>query len=155
MNPFTPPERRVADPPRNPGSPVKAVVLGLLVDIGGTFLVGLIFSIGYSVVLASTGSSPEEVMTALGEIGRNRTTFLILAALGCACSVLGGYVCARISRCTDYRLGLILGILSAVIGLFMGAGNYTVFENILLNGITIVCVLMGISYGMRKPVTEN
>ncbi len=37
-NPYAPPDAKLADPAAAPGSPLKAVALGLAVDLGGTVI---------------------------------------------------------------------------------------------------------------------
>jgi MFS family permease len=150
VNPYTPPEAKLKDPGRQPGSPVKAVVFGLLADVGGTFLGSMVFGIVYGAMLASGGVSPAESQAALANVGRTGWGFAILSVMGCGFSVLGGYVCARVSRRLDFRLGLTLAALSAGSGLVMGQGSEAPVQNLLMAGVTVACVLMGTWYGIRQ-----
>src|SRR5690606_37718675 len=64
MNPYAPPGAAVGDLPAKPGSAVKAVVLGFLVDIGGTLVGTIVLGIVYGIVLAASGASEEELIAA-------------------------------------------------------------------------------------------
>jgi hypothetical protein len=63
MNEFTdrPPEPDVEKMNFKKGSPVKAITIGVVVDIGGSLVLGIILVMIYSVLLASEGLSPEEI----------------------------------------------------------------------------------------------
>lgn len=118
-NPFTPPQAPVADPDADaPGSPIKAVAFGFGVDTIGTFLAGIALSIVYGVYLVASGTPGEEVASAIA--GERYSTFWWLGFLvGSGCSVLGGYVCARIAKRSEYRLGSFLAVLSILLGVVM------------------------------------
>jgi MFS family permease len=129
---------------------VKAVLLGLLVDIGGTLIGTLLFAAIYGAMLASGGTSPAEAQEAYAEMAQTAWGFTILAVMGCGFSVLGGYVCARISRRLDFRLGLILAALSAGSGFLLGGGGEPPLKTLLMMGVTVACVLTGTWYGIRR-----
>ena len=150
MNPYAPPNTRVADPPPKPGSPTKAVSLGLLVDMGGTMALGIAIGFVYSVQLAASGKTAEEIEAAVLIGITTGLGFVILLAIGCAFSVLGGYVCARISRRTDYRLGFVMGAISVVAGLLLAWTSYSPVEHILLAGLNVACILGGVKFGILR-----
>jgi len=150
VNPYSPPDANLKDPRGKPGSPVKAVLIGLLVDIGGTLLGTLLFAIIYGAMLASGGASPAEAQGAYAEMAETAWGFAILAVIGCGFSVLGGYVCARISRRPDFRLGVILAALSAGSGFLLGGGGEPPLKTVLMMGVTVACVLTGTWYGVRR-----
>jgi MFS family permease len=147
-NPYSPPTADIANPREEPGSPIKAIVLGLMVDIGGTLISGLAFGFVYAVVLTVQGDSPEAVTGALVAINEAGWAIAVLTTLGCLFSVLGGYVCARISRRTDYRLGWILAGLSLLLGFLLAGGSHSLVEGILMSGLTVASVLLGVKLGM-------
>ena len=118
-NPFTPPRAPVTDPDENaPGSPLKAVAFGFGVDTLGTFLGGIVLSIAYGVWLVSTGTPTGELAGALS--GERFSAFWWLGFLmGGGFSALGGYVCARIAKRSEYRLGSFMAALSILLGVGM------------------------------------
>jgi hypothetical protein len=120
-NRYQPPTAEVHDQPAAPGSAVKAVSLGLLVDIGGTLLLSVVVFSAYAVVQTGNGMSVEQIEAELGNLPPTSLFFIVMTLLGCGLSVLGGYVCARIARRRDYRLGVVLGALSTTLGLLLGS----------------------------------
>jgi hypothetical protein len=120
-NRYQPPTAEVHDQPATQGSAVKAVSLGLLVDIGGTLLLSVVVFSAYAVVQTGNGMSVEQIEAELGNLPPTSLLFIVMTLLGCGLSVLGGYVCARIARRRDYRLGVVLGALSTTLGLLLGS----------------------------------
>jgi hypothetical protein len=131
-NPYAAPQARVADAPAGRGSVLKALALGLLVDLGGTFAVGLVLGM---VGLFAIGMSPEEVTAAANST--DSWLFYVGGAAGLACSVLGGYVCARVAGRSELKLGAVLAGLSAV------AGGLIAFDEVRL-GTFLALTLLGI-----------
>ena len=152
-NLYTPPQAALADTDAKPGSPVKAVLLGVMTDIGGTLAVSLVLGIVYGMKLAASGASQEEI----GALSANPTLdsgFSIAASLlGCGFSVLGGYVCARIAKHSEYRLGAITGAIAAMIGMLLGASSYPLAADIGLAGLTFLSVMLGARLGYGKNRT--
>ena len=135
MNPYSSPNANLADPQPKPVSPIKAVLLGLLVDIGGTMTAGIAIGLVYVVVqLTANGKTLEEANAALGSFTTMGLGFAVLFAIGCAFSVLGGYVCARISRRMDYRLGYVVCPISAGTGVLLAWNSYSLVQHILFVG---------------------
>lgn len=150
-NPYTAPEARLSDPAPRPGSPYKAVALGLLADFGGTVAVSIVMAFVYSVMLAGAGTAPEDIEAALKTVSPDSLYFWIGAIGGCACSVLGGYVCARIARQSEYTLGAILAAIGVVLALlFFGGGGPDVGMAIVLNAATVAAVIVGAHIGKKR-----
>jgi len=149
-NPYSPPKADLADRPRPPGSPVKAVLLGLLVDLGGSLLVGALLGVALAISVAQPGMTPEELERALTDISPGSWVSIVGTLAGAACSVLGGLVCARVARRPDYRLGFVLGVLATGSGLLLSFTQYSLAMNALLATLTFSCVLLGTWYGRVK-----
>src|SRR5215510_11032931 len=96
-NPYSPPKGEVEDYPKQPWSPIKAVLLGLAVDVGGSMLLGLLLGMGYAIVLAASGMQADEIALALADLSPWSWISIFGTLMGCGLSVLGGYVCARVS----------------------------------------------------------
>ena len=60
-NPYSAPKARVASRDPGPGSPYKAVAIGLAVDVGGSTVAGVALSLLYSIVLGAMGTSAAEI----------------------------------------------------------------------------------------------
>jgi len=154
-NPYSPPKAPLSDPPKPPGSPLKAVILGLAVDIGGSFLLSMALSIGYAMVLSNTGMSESEIMESMGNPPSDSLISILGMLGGGTLSVVGGFVCARVSRRSDYRLGFILGGLSAVFGLLLSYDSYSLPAHVLLTSLTFACVLLGTKLGRSTPIQDG
>lgn len=149
INPYSPPTAELTSQPKPPGSPLKAVLLGLSVDVGGSLISGLLLGAAYGMVLASLGMSAEEILAASQHLASS--PFMIIAGvLGLAFSVLGGFVCARIARRSDDRLGFILGGLSAGLGFLLSDAELSLGVNLLFAVFTFLSVLLGNRYGRAK-----
>lgn len=137
---------------RAPTGPVKAVLIGFAIDVGGSLLLGVLVLFAYGIHLASSGKgTQQEVGVALANI--SSTPWLSAAGyvVGSALSILGGYVCTRIAQRTDYKLGFILGGISCLAGLLLGYGQYSLPENIALTVLTFACVMVGTRLGIVRP----
>jgi hypothetical protein len=91
----------------------KAIIVGLLIDIAGSAVVGIVLGIGVALVAVATGSATPEAIGALGAnvfvkaIGLAGTTFF---------TALGGYVAARMSKPNGIRSALAVGVISLLLG---------------------------------------
>jgi hypothetical protein len=149
-NPFTPPSARVSDGPPEKGSPYKAVLFGLLVDWGGTLVAGVVLSILYGAMLASSGMPPEDIEVALRTIPADSWVSLLGMAVGAGFSGLGGYVCARVAKHNEFALGAVLALLSVAFGLVVGAGQYSLLEHLGLSALSFVAVMFGVRFGAAR-----
>ena len=125
------------------GSPVKAITIGVVVDIGGTIVLGIILVMIYSVLLASEGLSPEEIEDQLMNLDPHSTFSIISMILGGLVTVLAGFLCARIVNYSEYKFTFILGAISAAFGLVVGESQYSSVDNLFLSILTVMCALFG------------
>jgi hypothetical protein len=110
-NPYQPPEAPVSGVDRDDrlGSPVKAILVGLAVDIGGSFVGGTILLVAWGMVLGAGGAGVEEV----NRFFHDSSTFQwVSLCTGLAFTGLGAYVAARIANRAEYRVALMLGLCS-------------------------------------------
>jgi hypothetical protein len=149
-NPYTPPKAELRELARRPGSPLKAVLLGLTIDVGGSMILGVVLGIAYAASLASSGVGAPQINEALGDISPTSWVSIVGTALGGVLSVLAGFTCARVARREDYKLGFILGAISALSGLLLSGSTYSVPMNVLLCALTFGAVLLGTRLGIRK-----
>jgi hypothetical protein len=148
-NPYAPPQASLKDAPPAAGSAVKAVTLGLLADIGGTVAASIVLMVIYGIVLGASGASVEEI-SAADLTSTDSWLFYVGGAIGLAFSVLGGYVCARIAKRNEMRLGAVTAIISAVIGLFLAADQYQLGTNLSMTLAAIVAVMTGARLGYAQ-----
>lgn len=150
-NPYSPPEARLADQPQPPGSPWKAIGLGLLIDIGGTMVLGTIFAVLAGVVMASQGGSIEDVQAAFSGPVFDSWVSALAMLIGLGCSVAGGYACARIVRRQELKFGAIQAVLANVLGLLLASGPDAADDRpFLLLAVTFVAVMAGAVWGQIR-----
>jgi uncharacterized membrane protein YfcA len=149
-NPYRPPGAAVDDVLPPAGAPVKAVLYGVLIDIGGSLAGGLVLATVYSVVLASGGASMEEIQRRVSEPDPTSWVSIAGFAIGFLLSFLGGYVCARVAAVGEMRAVGLVAAASGIAGLLMGAGGYSFEWNAVLALLGMATVVAGGRVGMRK-----
>lgn len=157
-NPFKPPDAELRDPPPRPGSPALAVVAGLVVDIGGSLVCAFVLQYFYIESLQSSGMSADDIAAALGNLPPTSPVLVLGMLLGSLCSVAGGFVCARVARVNEYRVGGIMAVLSAFLGELLGersGGDTAPDMRCLLALTTVACVLLGAKYGRALNVRRR
>ena len=149
-NPFAPPASEVRDLSAHRGSPITGVILGLLVDIGGTVIASMLIGGLFAVFMAQSGMPAEEIFAALSDTRFASPLFVVSTIAGAALSVLGGYVCQRIARRSNYHLALVLAGLSTAIGLAMSWTTYSALGHVLLTLLNVASVLLGTRLAGRQ-----
>jgi MFS family permease len=149
-DPYAPPSSNIEVSNTKRGSAIKAVVLGLLADLGGSTVIGAAIMFGYGVYLAATGSSPDQAAATIDGFGYDSPLVIVLTIIGCVFSVLGGYICARIARHSEYRLGLIMCAISIALAALLGNERDSANMNVVLTLTTLVSIMVGIHLGVRK-----
>lgn len=99
-------------------APVKAVIYGLMIDVGGSLLFGLVFGLAYGAILAANGVSADEIMAKLSDMDPRSLTGFILNLAGLLFSFLGGYVCARTAVERVYACVAVMVVIEIVISIF-------------------------------------
>ncbi|HYC45091.1 MAG TPA: hypothetical protein VED01_06350 [Burkholderiales bacterium] len=149
-SPYTPPAAPVRDPAAKKGSAAWAVIAGLLVDLGGSFLAGIVLTVLYGATLLDGATDEAQIAAELSSIPADSWVSIIGMIVGCLFSILGGYVCARIARRSEYKLGGIVAAIAAVVGALVGAGYYPLMLNISMIVATVLSVLSGVWLGVRR-----
>lgn len=140
------------------GSPIKAIVVGLIVDIIGSSIFGILIGIIYSAFLLNKGLAIEEIEKILNSAGGLNTIFGLIGNIGgLLITMLAGYICARIVNYNEYKIVGILGILSSLITyIFALTMNiYTNSELILLSVLVLLCSLSGAFIFIKTKKTNN
>jgi hypothetical protein len=132
------------------GSAVKAVTVGVAVDIGGSLIVGIVLSIAYGIYLATTGASAEQIESSMTNMPVDSWFFIFGAVIGSAFSVLGAYLCTRIARHSEYKLGAIMAAISISFGLFVGIDQYSPLVNVVMVIAALASITLGVWLGIAK-----
>ncbi|MGW8271876.1 MAG: hypothetical protein ACWGN7_00655 [Thermodesulfovibrionales bacterium] len=96
------------------GLKLKAIALGIALDIGGTFLFAALFAIAASVQLVGKGMEAAEIEEYLGQSLPFQIVNLINGFLFTA---LGGYLAAHIAKGRPIGNALCVGLGSSLIGI--------------------------------------
>ncbi|HCY62185.1 MAG TPA: hypothetical protein DHV59_05010 [Oxalobacteraceae bacterium] len=126
-----------------PGSPVKGVLVGAAIDIGGSLFLGGVVVLIYSFILGMQGHSPEEIQELLSSLSPWSTIGIISSVLGLLLSVIAGYQCAAIARRNNYRAPGILALVSMAFAGVLSREMYTVGESIGMAASTALAILGG------------
>jgi hypothetical protein len=126
------------------------VALGVLTDFGGTLLLSIVLAFLYAMTLAASGMPPAEIEQAIQSGNADSWYFWAATIGGGGFSVLGGYVCARIARQSEYTLGAIIAAINVVLALLIGNGGRDVGMSIVLIAATIASVILGAWLGKKR-----
>lgn len=148
-SPYKPPATHVEDAPRPPGSPFVAVLLGFVVDVGGTLLTGILLTVVFTLLRAGQGGSTADVEAALTALSSDTTFMVVSGIVGLSFSVLGGYVCARVARRNEYRLAGVQAIVTMLVGYALGGGTLELGYEAALTILSIAAVFAGAARGRR------
>ena len=149
-DPYAPPAAELADQPSRPWAPWAAVLLGLLVDVGGSALTGLFVGVGYAAFSIASGADPKSLTENLAGLASDPWAVGISAIVGGFFSLLGGWLCARLAQRRDYKLGIVLAILSFLCGLLMSANEYSPMVHVMFAALTFASVLIGTRLGFPR-----
>lgn len=143
-NPYAPPGADLGKPPPpEQGSAAKAVLFGFLVDTGLSLVVGVLFAMLYGMFLAATGRSMEQISEMMTAPDPFSLPILLLQAVGGACSFLGGFVCSRVARHSEYRLGAVLAVLSLAASWVFSGGEQQPAMVLVSSIVTVFSTLFG------------
>jgi hypothetical protein len=85
---------------------ILGVVVGAVVDIVATNIVTIPLVVFIAYKLAKSGLSPEQVQAAIIDAMRTDTTYFTIGMLlGSLCSILGGYISAKIAKKSELLNG--------------------------------------------------
>ena len=142
-NMYSAPESEINGSADRRGSPVKAVSVGVVLDIGCTFVFLIVVGILVSVYMSSQGASQTEIEETFTDLSWTSGLGLLMTASGLLFSALGGFVCARIARHNELVLGAAVGAVSSSIGVLLGNQTYSTVESVVLAVLTCAAALAG------------
>jgi hypothetical protein len=150
-SPYAPPKADLGGgrAAKEPGSALKAVLLAFLANVLLSFALGIVFVVLYSAFLAVTGKSMDEIVEVMSTIGDHGATDIVVLVLEGGCSILGGFICARIARHSEYQLGAILGALLATFSWVMAMDDDAKAMLAATMIVTVVATMAGVWIGVR------
>jgi len=152
-DPYRPPQAALADQDRPRGSPVKGMIFGLLVDIGGSTIAAFLLFFTWAIWLGASGLDAEAITQAIAENDPMSGISLISYTVGAAFSWLGGYVCARVARETELKCAAVVATISGAVALAMGT-ELPLPLNLLLTALTVATVILGGWMGAQRNARQ-
>lgn len=152
-SPYRPPEAPVADAERPRGRPVKGMLYGVLVDLGGSLLASFVLFFFWAMWLSASGLNPEEITHEIQEPDPLSAFSLFGYAVGGAFSWAGGYVCARVARETELQCAAVVATISTLVALAMGTGLPLALY-LFLTLMTFGCVMLGGWTGQQRNARQ-
>jgi hypothetical protein len=153
-NPYKPTATSLKEPPSPPRSPILAVLVGLVVDFGGTTIASIVVGIVYAATLAGRGVPVEQITEAVTEFDPASGYGIVAMLVGGGFSILGGYVCARIARRNERKVSAVLAAVSAVLGFLSGGEALDWWLNVGLTVLTLASVMAGGELGRRRNLAN-
>jgi len=147
-DPFEPPKARVEDEPR-PGPAVKAILAGIIVDLGGSTIGGIVFGVAYFIVRTAMGASQEDIVAATSNADPLSFLFIAGGLIGCGFSVLGGYVCANIAKEREFASGFVVALVSTAFAIYYSS-EFSIGVILLLAALTFASVMGGVKIGYAR-----
>ncbi|HET7197465.1 MAG TPA: hypothetical protein VFI86_02275 [Burkholderiales bacterium] len=128
----------------------KAIVYGVLVDVGGSVAAALVIAITYAVALAGSGMPAGEIERTMADGEAPAWLSAIELLTGGTASFLGGFVCARVAREREMQAVGVVAAVSGIVSLLMGRGAYAFEWSALLALASMAAVFAGGWTGTRK-----
>ena len=149
MTPAKPPEDDSRTPPAVPGNAaLRAVLAGIGIDVCGSTLLNIVLTSLYVAQAGTPGMTNTEIDDLVRSMPPESPLSVLGILLGALISVAAGYVCARIARRNEFRLGAVMAGCTALMGLLMAdADRLTTGFLLLLLVCGVACNLLGVKYG--------
>jgi len=149
-NPFQAPSSELRESALPGGSPLIAIIVGVVIDVGGTVVLGFVMLIAYTIRQLSQGATQEQVIQSLQTVDPTSWFFLLSAGLGTLLSFLGGYVCAAIVRRNELKCASVVGLISFAFGIWAGAGRIVAWLTLAMALMSLAAVLSGAWVNARR-----
>lgn len=138
-NPYKPPTAQLRWESSHPGSLVKAVSAGVLIDLGGTWIVNFVGLVAYAFYLYSQGWSEDEVSRVYVFLSIYSLPGLILPSARFGMSIVAGYLCAKIAKERVLVATILISLISALIGYLVLKKAYSYYAWKEHLGLTALC----------------
>jgi hypothetical protein len=149
-NPESPDRQPPSRLPEQPGTPLRAVLTGMAIDICGSKVVAIVAVTLYAALVVPPDMSDAQAADLLQKLPPSFGLFLLFNVLGALMSVAGGYACARVALRDEFRVGAILAVVATFSGLLLddaGVNDLTL--------LYILCDVAGIMLGVKYGAAYN
>jgi hypothetical protein len=120
------------------------IFVGFLVDIGGSFFVGVLFGFALFIFHAAQGMPTRDIVAQMDSKHIQQLLILMSASLGLGsfCSLLGGFVVGWMARVSQVKNGFVMGLFSTAFGSFFWASN-PLWYNVICPVFTVGATMSG------------
>jgi hypothetical protein len=146
-SPYAPPASNIELPDEHKGAPWKAVLFGVLIDIGGTMLLGIVVATVAFAVLTAQGKDASDFEQLFTD--PMSPMMMAISFAGCLMSVIGGYVCSRFAKQNELKLAGVMAMISTLYSLVVGSYEFTAYT-LFLYVATIASIFFGSWVGMKR-----
>jgi hypothetical protein len=125
---------------------IKGVLVGGITDVGVTLILGLPISVYVGLRVIAAHIPKDQIQTSVQAIMHRPEVFFPQLLIGCACSVLGGYVAAHIAKHDELLNGCLASVLCVALGIWSLAthgASEPLWEEILMFVESPVLSLLG------------
>jgi len=154
QSPYAPPVSDVTINETRAGKPWVGIVLGALVDIGGSIAASAVLMFVYVFLLAKQGVPRDEIVQLVQNPESSPVVYWLGYAIGSLFSLLGGYVCARIVRRKELQWGAVLSVVTVLVGIMFLNSASGVLKLLFEVALEVALVMGGTWLGMRKNRKE-
>lgn len=147
-NPYTPPETKLIEAPKPPGSAFKAVVIGLGVDLGCSLLGSIALAALFFFIMFMQGMGFRQALHFAHNLPEYSWLWQLGLVNGLCSSCLGGFVAARIVQrwslpATGVQ-GLLVALPSFVTGCIRAVGDP---ETLLVLACMALLIFLAVGFG--------
>lgn len=130
--PYQPPKSNVEIVDDKPGSSIKAVVAGLILNTVLTIAVSIVLGVIFGVYLASQGYTPDEIQEYVdSDLFSNAYSYLAMI-VGLLVTTLSAYVVAVIAKQNVFRNASLMVVIMYLIVIAFQWGDMSQFSRIIL-----------------------
>ena len=151
-NPYKPPTAQLRWEPSHPGSLVKAVIAGVLIDLGGTWIVNFVGLVANAFYLYSQGWSEDQVSRVYVFLSIYSLPGLILPTARFGMSIVAGNLCATIAKERVLVATILISLTSALIGYLALKNAYSYYawkEHLWLTALCFPALCLGVYLSAR------
>jgi hypothetical protein len=150
-NPYETPRSDVQQNETLPVRPVRGILVGLLIDLGGSILAVAAMTFAYAIYIGTQGASASEIESAFTNTDPSSALGALNTVAGLGMSYLAGFFCLRISRGTNLRYPMVLAtiLLVLTVGTGVAWNLMDLFTLLALSTLSFGLTLLGGAVALR------
>ncbi len=142
-NLYHPPESRLSNGDLEPGSPIKAIIVGVAIDIFGTLLLSVILGIVFGLYWHYSGENIDALADHASQLDLTSPFQMVSMILGSLISLYAGYTCARIARQNIYFYAAVAGLIVSILSYLLGMQSFSQAESLFLSILSLAIYIYG------------